>query len=95
MAVPPNPKRFEECEALLSSADYQIVLRSRLVQLAFSDNLNVAVKAVDLLLQMPPGGTNSELAGYSDDELRLANERISTFLAGPRPGASGLDGGGD
>lgn len=82
MQLDHKPQTFKECFALLMSADLDLMLRVRLVQLAFGENPSAAIKAVEMLLTIPRPATDGDLQVLSSEVLETAERRASRYLEG-------------
>lgn len=80
MSVVNPPKNWGECRELLGSHDFDLALQVRLVELAFSDNGSVAVKAIDMLRAMPRLVSDDVLRDIPTDVLIAAEKRANDWI---------------
>lgn len=73
--------QWENARSLLSDEQRNMILQTRLVQLAFSDKSAVAIKAVEMLLNMPQPESDDLLDGVDTATLLEASARVDNWIA--------------
>ncbi len=74
------PISWEDAGELLGDPVLPIVLKQRLVHLAFGGNETVALRATEMLANMPRPSTDTILAQYSDEEVKFLKGKIDKWL---------------
>lgn len=77
-----KPNGLTEARALLGSPELERMLQSQLVLIAFSDNASAAIRAIEMLVNMPREVDDSALAGVDTAMLELALRRAEAFIFG-------------
>lgn len=83
---------WEECLKLARSGeDLEVLLRARLLQLAFTQVTTTATKAIEMLQGVGYEALDEGLGDVTSEKLREINERANDFIR--RESANGAGGG--